>query len=811
MTVTVLGLEGLHCAACVGRAERVLARLPGVTAAEVNLASATARVTTEGPVDLAATAAALSRAGYGLRHSTLRLQSDAMTCASCVARVERLIRAEPEVRSVSANFATGSITVEHAGDSALTARLLGRLAKAGYPAEALEDGAEATARQHAQETALRSRLVLAAVLTAPVFVLEMGGHMWPAFHHWLHGLVETRTLWALQAVLTALVLAGPGRIFLSRGLPALWRRAPDMNSLVALGTLSAFGYSLVVLLWPGLLPEPARVVYFEAAAVIVTLILLGRWLEARARGQTGAAIRALVALQPDEAMIETPEGPVLRPASQLQAGQILLVRPGERLAADGLILSGESRIDESMLTGEPVPVLRSPGDAVTGGTLNGTGALRLEITGAGAESRLAQIVAMVGEAQAGKLPIQAMVDRVTAVFVPVVMGLAALAVLAWLVFSGDLAEAVVAGVSVLIVACPCAMGLATPVSIMVGTGRAAGLGVLFRRGEALQRLAGVRGIAFDKTGTLTAGRPELVALIPVPGEDADALLALAARAEAQSEHHIARAVLRAAEAKGLALPPAEQVQTRPGLGLVAQMDGVQVLLGNEALMAGAGVQGLEALAPELARRSAEGLSALYMARDGQAVAVLVVADPLKPGAAPAVAALRAMGLKLRMISGDAEATARAVGAQIGISNVLGSALPEEKLQAISGAGDIAFVGDGINDAPVLAAASVGIAMGEGTDVAIEAADVVLVSGDPRGVVTALEISRATLRNIRQNLFWAFAYNAALIPVAAGLLYPLWGLRLSPVMAAAAMALSSVFVISNALRLRRAGRAPGQIG
>ncbi|RRH75141.1 heavy metal translocating P-type ATPase [Falsigemmobacter faecalis] len=809
MATTTIGLEGLFCAACVGRAERVLGKLPGVTGVSVSLAREEARIESEAPVDLQTAGEALGRAGYGLRQLSTQLSSEGMSCASCVARVEKLALAEPGVISVSAIFSDGLITLRHADEAGLIARLQTRLAAAGYPA-VLAESEDPAARQAARERDLARRARLAALLTLPVFVTEMGGHMIPAFHHWLHAVIDIQALWWMQAGLTAAVLLGPGRMFLTRGVPALLRLAPDMNSLVALGTLSAFVYSLVVLIAPGLLPEAAQVVYFEAAAVIVTLILLGRWLEARARGQTGGAIRELMALQPDVALIEGPEGPVERPSAALSAGEILLVRPGERLAADGVILSGRSHIDESMLTGEPLPVAREAGAEVTGGTINGSGALRVEITRAGASSRLAQIVAMVGEAQAGKLPIQGLVDRVTGVFVPVVMAIAALSVLAWLMLTGEVAEALVAGVSVLIVACPCAMGLATPVSIMVGTGRAARLGVLFRKGEALQRLASVQALAFDKTGTLTEGRPELVELVPLAGEDPDRLLALAAAAEALSEHHIAKAVRRAAEARGLLAEPAAEMETLPGRGLRAMVGGQMVRLGHEAFLSDEGVSGGTELLAQRPDARAAGQSLLLMALGSRAVALLIVADPVRAGSAAAVAALHGQGLRVRMISGDAQATAEAVGRSLGISEVMGGALPQDKLAAIQASPATAFVGDGINDAPVLAAADVGIAMGGGTDVAIEAADVVLVGSDPRAVVTALEISRATMRNIKENLFWAFAYNTALIPVAAGVLWPLWGIRLSPVLAAAAMALSSVFVISNALRLRRAGRAAVEI-
>ncbi|MDP2087270.1 MAG: heavy metal translocating P-type ATPase [Gemmobacter sp.] len=801
MSTTTVEIEGLYCAACVGRAERVLARVPGVEAAQVNLARNTARIGFAGPPDLAAVDAALQKAGYGLRHEVTRLALDGMTCASCVARVERALTGLPGVEGATANLADMSVTVRHVGAPDAVADMVAALGRAGYTAEPVRaDGAD---RQAAEEAALRRRVIWAGALTAPVFVLEMGGHLVPAFHHWVLHTVGQGPSWTLQAVLTTAVLLGPGRVFLQRGVPALLRASPDMNSLVAIGTLAAWGWSLLVWLAPQLVPEPSRAVYFEAAAVIVTLILMGRWLESRARGQTGAAIRRLVALQPDVALVETAEGAVERSAATLRPGDVLVLRPGARLAADGEVVSGTSWIDESMISGEPVPVAKAPGDPVTGGTVNGTGALRVRVTRVGADTRLAQIVRMVGEAQGAKLPIQALVDRVTAVFVPVVMAVAVLAVVAWLSFGGTLAQALVAGVSVLIVACPCAMGLATPTSILVGTGRAAELGVLFRKGEALQRLASVTGVAFDKTGTLTQGHPALTDVVLSGTMTEDQVLALAAAVEAQSEHPVAAAIRDAAAARGLGVALlAQAVQAVPGQGVTGTVDGARVSLGTVRLMASEGIAVDDTAALDLAGR---GRTVLHMAVDGAAVAMLAVADPIKPGAAPAIAALQAMGLSVAMISGDSAATAQAVGREIGLSRVVAGVLPEGKVAALEGLGPMAFVGDGINDAPALAAAEVGLAMAQGTDVAIEAADVVLSTGDPRAVATAVTIARATMRNIRQNLFWAFAYNTALIPVAAGLFYPTFGLTLSPMLAAGAMALSSVFVLGNALRLRGAAR------
>ncbi|WP_126977655.1 heavy metal translocating P-type ATPase [Frigidibacter oleivorans] len=805
-----LAVDGMHCASCVGRVERALATVPGVDAAAVNLMSATARVEYDAPADARALAQALGAAGYPAQTAEARLTVEGMHCASCTGRVERALAAVPGVVEAGVNLATRSATIRYLTGATSPGELAAAVTAAGYAAAppGANSAPEPMADRQAREAAgLRRRVILSAALTLPVVVLAMGGHMLPAFHNWIMATIGMQASWLIQMVLTAAVLAGPGRMFLSIGLPALARGAPEMNSLVALGSLAAFGYSAVATLAPALLPPTARAVYFEAAATIVTLILVGRWLEARAKGQAGAAIRRLMSLAPDTARVARGDRVIEVAVADLVPGDILHVAPGERVPTDGVVTEGESHIDEAMLTGEPAPVRKRPGDAVTGGTVNGTAALSVRVTAVGADTVLSRIVRLVEDAQGVKLPVQALVDRVTRVFVPVVMALAALAFALWLAIGPDprLTHALVAGISVLIIACPCAMGLATPVSILVGTGRGAELGVLFRRGDALQRLAGVRTVAFDKTGTLTEGRPALTAIHVAAGLEADALLAEVAAAEARSEHPLAHALAAAAEARGLALPRAAEVQALPGRGLTARVGDHALRIGNARMMEEAGIDWQLPGAPAPEALAAEAQTPILVARDGRPAAILAVADPLKPGTPPAVAALRAMGLQVAMISGDAPATARAVAARAGIDRVTAGVLPEGKLDAIRALpGPVAFVGDGINDAPALAAAEVGLAMGGGTDVAIDSAEVVLASGDPGAVATAITLSRATMRNIRQNLFWAFAYNVVLIPVAAGVLYPVNGMLLSPMLAAGAMAFSSVFVVTNALRLRRAG-------
>ncbi|XDA97291.1 heavy metal translocating P-type ATPase [Sulfitobacter sp. LCG007] len=740
--------------------------------------------------------------------ASVRVQIEGMNCASCVGRVEKVLAALPGASDVRVNLAAGMALLE----GAAPAQVVSALGAAGYTARI--QGDEASDRQddlRAGEAAeLRRMTLLALVLTLPVFVLEMGGHAVPAFHHWLADNPGTQTVRLVEFFLTTAVLAWPGARFFRAGVPALVGGAPDMNALVALGAGAAWAYSTLATFAPGLYPPGSAQVYFEAAALIVTLILLGRWLEARAKGRTGEAIRKLAGLRPSAARVER-GGKVVEVAIEaLVPGDVVHLRPGEKVATDGEVVSGTSWIDESMITGEPVPVGKSPGDRVVGGTVNGNGALSFRATAVGRDTALARIIRMVEDAQAAQLPVQALVDRVTAVFVPVVIAVALVTMLAWLCLGPDpaLSHALVAGVSVLIVACPCAMGLATPTSIMVGTGRAAGLGVLFRKGDALQQLQATRVVAFDKTGTLTRGAPELTDIEPAPGASAQEALRLAGAVDQFSEHPVARALQRAAERRGLPLPKCEEFRALSGLGAEGMVEGRRVLVGSDRLMTQEGVA-LGDLAGHGAAIAGLGHTPVYVAAAGRALAVLGVSDPLKPSAAAAIAALHARGLKVAMVTGDNAATARSVAQALDIDAPVAEVLPEGKVDALRQLarthGPVAFVGDGINDAPALAAASVGIAIGSGTDVAIEAADVVLVSGDLDGVVNAFEVSRRTMRNIRQNLVWAFGYNVLLIPVAAGVFYPALGLQLSPALAAGAMALSSVFVLGNALRLR--GIAP----
>ena len=794
MTTLTLKLDGLSCASCVGRAEKALSSVPGVQTATVNLATSTAQVEGAdlGPGPLVE---ALKTAGYPARVVTSEFIAPDLSCASCVRRIETALIATPGVQTVSANPVTKAVRVDYLEGMSDPTALEAAAREAGYPMT--RTGVE-TDEPDEERHYLRQALI-AAALTLPVFIVEMGGHLYPPLHHWIARTIGMQTSWMIQFLLVTLVLIWPGRVFFSKGLPALLRRAPDMNALVAMGTLAAWGYSTVATFAPNLLPAASRAVYFEAAAVIVTLILLGRWMEARAKGRTGQAIRALIDLAPKEARVREGDGWVTKPASALQVDDIVGIRPGEKIAADGEVIDGRSYVDESMLTGEPLPVEKSTGAAVTGGTVNGEGALEVRVRQVGKEATLAQIVAMVQSAQGAKLPIQSLVDRITAIFVPAVMVIAALTVMIWLVFGSEasLSFALVAGVSVLIIACPCAMGLATPTSIMVGTGRAAALGVLFRKGDALQALQGVRTVAFDKTGTLTKGQPEVTQVELLSDLDRQTVLRLAASVEARSEHPIARAILAAA---GDGVTGASDFASTTGFGVSGRVDARLVEIGATRYAEALGHDQSE-LAGPLEKLSAAA-TPVWLRVDGKLAALIGVSDPVRPEARSAIDRLHAMNVEVAMITGDTNRTASAIAADLGIDRVVADVLPAGKVAALNSLpGPVAFVGDGLNDGPALAAADVGIAIGTGTDVAIEAADVVLMRNDIGGVVTALTVSHRVMRNIRQNLFWAFGYNLLLIPVAAGLLYPMTGLLLSPMLAAGAMALSSVFVLSNALRLR----------
>ncbi len=734
-----------------------------------------------------------------------------MTCAACSARVERSLSRIPGVARVSVNLATERAAVHYDPALATPDDLRRAIVDTGYevidvPAGANGADAERESREQERRT-LKRRLTTAALLTLPILLLDMGPMLVPGGMAWIDGAVGMQMLWLLFFALGTAVQFGPGRRFYTTGWAAVRHGSPDMNTLVALGTSAAWGYSVVATFVPGILPDGAVHVYYEAAAVVVTLILLGKYLEAVAKGRTSEAIRSLMALRPATARVVRQGEEVVIEADQVVVGDVVRVRPGEAVAVDGMVAEGTTYVDESLVTGESVAVAKEEGDQVTGGTVNQSGSILVRVTRVGEDTTLAQIVLLVEEAQASRPAIQALADKVVAVFVPIVLVLAAATFGVWLAVGPDPAvtHALVAAVSVLIIACPCAMGLATPVSVMVGTGKAAQMGVLFRRGEALQTLSEVETIALDKTGTLTEGRPTLTDLISIGDSYSDdELLTLIASVEEPSEHPVARALVETARAKTLNVTSVTDFESIAGMGVRGMVGGRHVAVGADRFLSSVGVD-VSAFSSDAARLADEGKTPFYAAIDGVLAALIAVADPIKPTSRSAIRALHDRGLRVAMVTGDNERTAQAVARSLGIDDVYARVMPSGKAETViemQQSGRVAFVGDGINDAPALAQADVGIAIGTGTDVAVESADVVLMSGDLSALVNARALSHATLTNIRQNLFWAFAYNVVLIPVAAGVLYPAWGILLSPVFGAAAMGLSSLFVLSNALRLKR---------
>ncbi len=746
--------------------------------------------------------------------TTLELGVTGMTCAACVARVEKALTKVPGVLNASVNLATERATVQYIPESASQTQFKTAIRDAGYDVLEAQVGKdrsdiEREARE-AEIAVLKRDLIFATAFGVPLLLLAMIPMLWMPAMMFLQSLAPARVWDWLMLALAVPVYFGPGKRFLTHGWKALISGSPDMNSLVMLGTSAAFWYSSAVVLLetfvPGMIPENGRSVYFEAAGVVIALILLGKYLEAIAKGRTSQAMKKLLGLRAKTARVLRGGTELELPIDEVLANDLVSVRPGEKIPVDGTVISGSSYVDESMITGEPIPVSKSVGSSVVGGTLNGTGALTFKATAVGADTVLAQIIKLVETAQGSKSPIQGLADRVVAVFTPIVLGIASLTFVLWMIFGGNsaLGFAVVNTVAVLIIACPCAMGLATPTSIMVGTGKAAEMGVLFRKGDALEALQGVQTIALDKTGTLTRGKPELTDLINSSDLTDTELLRLLASIENLSEHPMAQAIVSAAKEKGLTLEDATDFEANPGFGVSARVLGRLVQIGADRYMTQLGLN-LEGFSGNAARLGDQGKSSLYAAINGKLSAILAVADPIKDGSKLALEELHRMGIKVVMITGDNQRTARAIAVQLGIDEVLAEVLPDGKAKAIAqlqtGGTKVAFVGDGINDAPALAQADVGLAIGTGTDVAIETADVILMSGDLRGVPNALALSRATISNIKLNLFWAFAYNIVLIPVAAGALYPIFGWLLSPVLAGAAMGFSSVFVLTNALRLR----------
>ena len=794
------GVTGMTCASCVGRVEKALAQVPGVLTASVNLATETAAVTTDGSPSAAMLAAAVEKAGYGVAIEDVSMAILGMSCASCVGRIEKALAAVPGVQSASVNLATETARVQVLAGTA-PEDLVAAVAAAGYqvapekqhPADAPAPG-EAAVPSAKEELASRERrhLLIAALLSLPLAAPMLGmlfDQHWALPGWWQFALATPVQFWL-------------GARFYRAGWKALRAGTGNMDLLVALGTSAGYGLSVYHLIFTQ--PhhgEPP--LYFEASAVIITLILMGKWLEARAKRQTTEAIRALQALRPSTARVRGADGLESEvPVAQVRVGDAVVVLPGERFPVDGEVLEGRSHADESLISGESLPVPKESGDRITGGAVNGEGRLLVRTAAVGAESALARIIRLVEDAQAKKAPIQRIVDRVSAVFVPVVVLIALATLLGWGLATGDWTNAVLNAVAVLVIACPCALGLATPTAIMAGTGVAAKAGILIKDAEALETTRGLRTIAFDKTGTLTLGAPKLATLQAVESDDGR-LLSLAAALQQGSEHPLARAVLEAASARGDLPAPAADTAVLQGRGIEGAVAGEYVVLGSARLMQELGVE-LGALAQVGSEQASQGHSVSWLAAGSRQslrlVGLLAFGDPPRPEAAEAIALLKAQGIRSVMVSGDNAGAARAVAAALGMApaDVRAEVLPADKadvVRELSADGPVGMVGDGVNDAPALAAAAVGFAMGGGTDVAMHAAGITLMRDDPRLVADAIDVSRRTTRKIHQNLFWAFIYNIVGIPLAAA------GL-LDPVVAGAAMALSSVSVVSNTLLLRR---------
>ena len=790
------GVEGMTCASCVARVEKALAATPGVAAASVNFATEEASIKADPKVSLGTLKAAVEKAGYAVAEQTLRLKIDEMTCASCVARVEKALKQVSGVLSAEVNLATETAEVNVVGGTATLAQLMAAVDKAGYRASEIKAAGSPAAEPGAATKPGTSwwPIAFAAAFSAPLALPMFGmlfGKSW-MLNGWLQWLLATPVQFWL------------GARFYKAGWKALRAGAGNMDLLVAVGTSAAYGLSVYLLLNHG--SEGMPHLYFEASAVVITLVLLGKWMEARAKRQTTEAIRALNALRPETARRRQGGVDEDIAIAEVRVGDLIVVRPGERIAVDGEITEGTTEVDESLITGESLPVSKQAGDRVTGGAVNAEGLMVVRTTAIGAETTLARIVRMVESAQAKKAPIQRLVDQVSAVFVPVVIGIAFVTLLGWGLMTGNWETAILNAVAVLVIACPCALGLATPTAIMAGTGVAARHGILIKDAEALEVAHKVKIVAFDKTGTLTEGKPELVALEP-HGVTRDEALALSAAIQAGSEHPLAKAVTSLALHDQLSVPAATQVRAVAGRGMSAQVQGRELRLGSPRFMQELGVN-LAAFAARAKILEGEGRTVSWLAdvttaASPQLLALLAFGDTLKASAAPAIASLHALGIQTALLTGDNQGSAQAVARQLGIDIVHFQVLPEDKAaimgqlkaQAEPDGGRVAMVGDGINDAPALAAADVGIAMSTGTDVAMQAAGITLMRGDPALVADAIDISRRTYAKIRQNLFWAFFYNAVGIPLAA------FGL-LSPVIAGAAMAMSSVSVVSNALLLRR---------
>ncbi len=807
-----LPITGMSCASCVARIEKGLSKMSGIVDVKVNFATEKATITfNPSRVRLGDFVATIHDLGYEAGMEKITLPIRGMSCASCVQKVENALNGLEGVVRASVNFATERASVQYLPGAVSVEDFRRAVKEAGY--EILEvEGAKKEdivdrekAAREAGYRKLKGKFIAGLILVIPVFLLAYWRMLDLSSLYNLNREVN----FYLQLLFQTPIQFWVGWQFYSGAWKTVKHRSADMNTLIAVGTSAAYFYSLLATFLPGLFEVQGLTaeVYFDTAGAIIVFILLGRLLEARAKGQTSEAIKRLIGLQAKTARVLREGQELDIPVEEVAVGDVVVVRPGEKIPVDGIVKEGRSSLDESMVTGESIPVEKNPGDGVIGATINKMGSFKLEATKVGKDTMLAQIIKMVEEAQGSKPPIARLVDVIAAYFVPVVIGIAILTFIIWYAWGPDpaLTYGLLNFVAVLIIACPCALGLAPPTSIMVGTGKGAENGVLIRGGEALETAHKITAVVMDKTGTLTKGQPSITDIVPFNGQREEEILRYAASAEKGSEHPLGEAIVNRAKEKNIPLIDPKDFKAIAGHGIEATIDNKSVLMGNAKLMNDRGIS-LGDLGGKAEELSHQGKTPMFVAIDQNPAGIIAVADTLKENSQEAVKALQKMGIEVVMITGDNRRTAEAIGRQIGIGRVLAEVLPEgkanevKKLQAEGK--KVAMVGDGINDAPALAQADVGIAIGTGTDVAMESADITLISGDLRGVVTAIALSRATLRNIKQNLFWAFAYNSILIPVAAGVLFPFFGILLNPIYAAAAMGLSSVTVVSNALRLRR---------
>ena len=813
-------VQGLSCASCAHAVEVALQAVTGVKSAQVNLATEKVSLETEGSVSPLDLQAAVQAAGYDLvlPQVTQNFALTGMSCASCAANIESAVSSLPEVSAASVNLATEVLSVTYQPGAINEEIICQTVAEAGYQAQVLADQAGASQAQIQQEAdqaaqakanhqaALWRRFWQSAIFALPLLCLAMAEMVGLTLPTWLSHRGGGQLFVSLQLALTLPIL-WLGRSFFLNGFKHLVKGHPNMDSLVALGTSAAVAYSLYssIQVWLGD-HHAAMSLYYESAGVILTLVTLGKYFEARSKGQTSAAIQALIKLVPQEAQVLREGQEVTLPLDQVQVGDLVRVRPGQKIPVDGRVVEGQSWVDESMLTGESLPVAKKVGDQVVGASLNQQGSLIVETNKVGQDTTLAQIIHLVQAAQGSKAPIAQLADRVSAVFVPVVMTLSLVAGLAWYLIGGQSwAFALTISIAVLVIACPCALGLATPTAIMVGTGKGAEQGILIKSGTALEMAHQVDAVVLDKTGTLTQGQPQVTDVLPLTGWTPDQLLALSAAAEVNSEHPLGQAIVAGARERDLALPEVTDFQSLTGFGIQVRVDQVTYYLGNRRLMQEQGLD-LGQAEEQAVALAAGGKTPIYVANEHELLGLIAVADPLKETSPEAVRRLKAMGLQVIMLTGDNAKTAQALAAEAGIDQVISDVLPADKAQVVADLQakglKVAMVGDGINDAPALAQADVGLAIGRGTDVAIESADMVLMGSDLTSVATAIKLSQATIRNIKENLFWAFAYNVLGIPVAMGVLHLFGGPLLNPMLAGAAMSFSSVSVIVNALRLRR---------